>query len=123
MEIYADADLEDLSKCNPLSEVRFVHDYVQLIFQDCSINVCNRSTVVVDGEEYDHGVSGYCDAAVSLIGDSIVKVEFVETEYFRLHLTHGHMFVVDLSAEGGDGPEAFELGGGPVKGVIVQHNS
>ena len=41
--------LNVLLEAEPLSQVVFVHDYIQLILQDTCFNLCNRVTVHRDG--------------------------------------------------------------------------
>lgn len=93
----------------PLSQVCFIHDYLQLVFQDDRISIYNRTQIQVGSTRMSQGEAGFCDALVSLIGQRVVSVS-------RRHvLTLAFAKGVELSVLGGDGnvagPEAFRFDG------------
>ena len=103
-----------------LSQVVFVHDYVQLVFQDCSFSFYNRLTYQHGCLALGHGTPGFCDALVSLIG-STVLVELGH-DRFSLHFSNGATVHVATSGPDVRGPEAwiFSRLGSP---TVVEQNS
>ena len=63
----------NLIPVEPLSQVVFVHDYFQLVFQDDTFNIYNLAEVVREGAVLRQGQVGFCDAVVGLIGKSVVS--------------------------------------------------
>ncbi|MBQ0758942.1 MAG: hypothetical protein KBT72_04720 [Zhongshania sp.] len=101
---------EELKNWEMLSQVWFVHDYVQLIFHDGhKINICNPFSVESDGKVYRQRQPEYADKLVSLIGSRIAKAEYLEQSFFRLVFDCGSIFEVDLTKDASPYPEAFEL--------------
>ena len=102
--------LDELKNWEMLSQVWFVHDYVQLQFHDGhTINVYNPFVVEVNGTSYRQGQFGYADSLVGIIGSTIVGVDYLQRSHFRLIFGCGSIFTIDLAERASDNPEAFEL--------------
>ena len=63
----------NLIPAEPLSQVVFVHDYFQLVFQDDTFNIHNLAEVVWEGDILRQGQVGFCDAVVGLIGRRVIS--------------------------------------------------
>ena len=110
----------DLQPQDPLSQVVFVHDYLQLVFQDCAFTLYNCATYTKGTTALRQGQIGFCDALVSLI-DQDARTE-VRSESLVLHFTSGAVVSVPTSGPNARGPEAWQfnrLGAPPV----VEQNS
>jgi hypothetical protein len=65
----------------PLSQVVFVRDYVQLVFQDTTLSVyCSMSVALRRDSIGWHG-PGWCDALVALIGQSVTSVDYLPRSF------------------------------------------
>jgi hypothetical protein len=97
---------ETFDDAEPLSSVVFVHDYVQLVFQDLILSVFAPLSVTVEETSILHGERGFADELVALIGASVVSTEFGDN-LFNLAFDQGA--VVSFDASDGSVPEAFTL--------------
>jgi hypothetical protein len=78
----------DVQPKEPLSQVVFVHDYVQLVFQNACISIYNPISVQIGtASALAKGSPGFCDALVGLIGYS-ANVE-VDRTHLTLHFNSG----------------------------------
>jgi hypothetical protein len=95
----------DLQPQDLLSEVVFVHDYVQLVFQDCGFTLYNPLIYRDKGVTLTQGDAGFCDALVKLIGSSAT----VETAPLQLviRFCNGASVHVATSDNSIHGPEAW----------------
>lgn len=104
--------IEQLIGCEPLSQVWFVHDYIQLQFQDRTITILNEPRLrLPSGELLARGDSGFCDHLVLQIGERIQDALLEEQAHFTLEFQSGVALVVPLTREAARGPEALELPG------------
>jgi hypothetical protein len=103
-----------LSPVTPLSQVVFVHDYVQLVFGGERFSIYNEVSVARTARVGRSGESAFADALVSLIGQTAVSVAPPSGARLALAFEQGALLVV---AGGGTSAEAFSFEGGP--GVIV----
>jgi hypothetical protein len=105
---------------DPLSQIVFIHDYLQLVFQDCALTIYNRASYTYGGVELLQGQPGFCDALVALIEQS-ARAEFVSGQ-LSLHLANGAVVCVSNSGIGARRPEAWQFGrlGGP---QLVEQNA
>ena len=105
---------------SPLSQVVFVHDYVQLVFQDENFSLYNSVRVRLGAIEFEQRSTGFADALVSLIGLAVVEVGSSEDCALMLNFERGAQVQV-LKARGEEGPEAFQFNGrhGP---IVVERN-
>lgn len=107
----------DFQLVDPLSQVVFVHDYVQFVFQDRAFTLFNNVTYQIGAVALAQGEPGFCDALVGLIGNAAT----VEAACGSLTLDFGagHRLAVSSS---GAGPEAwmFTVVGVP---TVVEQNA
>lgn len=102
----------DLQPCMPLSQVVFVHDYLQLIFQERSFTLYNLTTYSLGSGEHRQGHPGFCDALVSLIGQTARAEELGDR--LLLHFSGGAVLSVSGAGLDARGPEAWRFGNLPV---------
>lgn len=101
---------------SPLSEVVFIHDYIQLGFQGEVLSLYNPVVVQLRAIHYQSGEPGFADALVSLIGESVHEVG--ETDGFVLLLQfEGGAQVRVCKVRGASQPEAYRFNAG--SGLIV----
>ena len=93
----------------PLSQVVFVHDYVQFRFQDLVLSVFSRLTVSLNGRALKRHDPGFCDALVTLIEKRVVTTDYSEGEHMRLTFADDSLLNVSLRSEDAAGPELFLL--------------
>lgn len=110
----------DLQPVEPLSQVVFVHDYFQLVFQDQAFTIYNIATCSTGSGDLRQGQLGFCDALVSLI-DQTARVEAL-ADTLLLHFSSGAVVSVPVSGPDTRGPEAWQFGqfGGP---TVVGQNA
>jgi hypothetical protein len=111
----------DLSPAEPLSQVVFIHDYVQLVFQDERLSIYNPIAVSDAQSDLSCGGLGLRDALVGLIGQSAVSVAPPESFVLALSFERGQSVLV--SKRGATGiAEAFEFRGNDNL-VVVEPNA
>jgi hypothetical protein len=110
----------DLPAVEPLSQVVFVHDYLQLVFQDRVFTLYNTATYSAGSGEFRQGQSGFCDALVSLI-DQTAQAEAL-ADKLLLRFSGGAVVSVPVSGPDARGPEAWQFSqlGGP---LVVEQNA
>ena len=103
----------DLQPTDPLSQVVFIHDYLQLVFQDCAYTLYNTANYSLGAVAYRQGEPGFCDALVSLI-DQTAQAD-ARSNGLYLQFAKGAIVSVPLSGPDANGPEAWQFGqlGGP----------
>ena len=111
----------NLKPSEPLSQVVFVHDYLQLIFQDEAFNIYNVSEVEHRGVKLAHGEPGFCDALVALIGQCVIEASHSDSYALKLSFEEGAQFVVRSDDDAVRGPEAFEFNGKNQLTVVEQN--
>ena len=105
----------------PLSQVVFVHDYLQLIFQDEGFNIYNLAAIQNNGAQFAQGRPGFCDALVSHIGQRVIETSRWDGYVLVLTFERGAQFAVRSDDEAITGPEAFEFNGKDQPLVIEQN--
>src|SRR5438105_12100313 len=113
--------MPNLKPSEPLSQVVFIHDYFQLIFQDERFNIYNVSEVEHRGIKVVQGQPGFCDALVALIGQRVVKASRSNSHVLQLSFEEGAQFVVRSDDEAVRGPEAFQFNGKNQPTVVEQN--
>ena len=110
----------DLQPNEPLSQIVFVHDYMQLIFQDCSFTLWNVVSLTGAAGSLRQGAPGFCDAVVGLVGQTAQVV--VSDTQLAFHFNAGSTLAVPTSGKDARGPEAWMLRrlGGP---TVVEQNA
>jgi hypothetical protein len=105
---------------DPLSQVVFVHDYLQLVFQECAFTIYSKAMYTLGVIAIRQGELGFCDALVSLI-EQTTQVDFAGNT-LSLRFTSGAVVSVESSGAASRGPEAWQFGwfGGP---LVVEQNA
>ncbi len=111
----------DLCPAEPLSQVVFIHDYLQLVFQSQCLSVYNLAQIEHMGATLTQGSSGFCDALVSLIGSAVLRAHHNERYKLILEFQNGSNFFVPVAAEYVRGPEAFQFVGTDEYLVVEQN--
>jgi hypothetical protein len=109
----------DLLPADPMSQVVFVHDYLQLVFQGSCFSIYNLATLHEDGVLLEQGQPGFCDKLVGLIGQALSMVSSIGESSLTLTFLNGAVLAV---APDGSGPEAWQfnsLGGL----IVVEQNA
>jgi hypothetical protein len=114
--------LKVLEQTDALSQVSFVHDYIQLIFQDYVLNLYNPVWIKQKSYIYKREEPNFCDAMVSLIGLKVVNVFMVKNEILSLHFESDISVSVSLLPKDAVGPEAFQFKG-PNALLVVEQNT
>lgn len=106
----------------PLSQVVFIHDYLQLHFQQDVLSVFNESKIVASETALTRGEPGFCDLLVGLIGKRAVELAFgYDGCAVILKFEDGTQFAVLSGESAARGPEAFTLDA-PNLPTIVEQN-
>lgn len=100
----------------PLTQVVFVHDYIQLVFQDDCFSIYNTAELKQDGNSLLRGQFGFCDALVSLIGLPLTSVS--SQPLLSLRFQGGAEFIV---TEAFSGPEAWQYSSPSSQTVVAQN--
>lgn len=111
----------NLKPAEPLSQVVFIHDYLQLVFQDEGFNIYNLAELELRGVKVTQGQPGFCDAVVSLIGQRVTAASHSDAYALRLSFEEGAQFVVRSDEAAITGPEAFEFNGKNQPPVVEQN--
>lgn len=90
---------------SPLSQVVFVHDYLQLVFEDDCFSVFNRCALLISANELVRDAPGFADALVNLIGERVVSCETEPA--LKLRFESGAQFEVRMGDADVAGPEAY----------------
>ncbi len=97
-----------LVKANALSEVRFVHDYVQFIFEPHTLSLYAPLRVMADRPLTRNDI-GFCDSICSLIGQNLTAITRKEHEHLEFKFSNGTAVVVSLLGGDAVGPEVAQL--------------
>ena len=111
----------NLKPSEPLSQVVFIHDYLQLVFEDEGFNIYNLAEVELRGVKVSQAQPGFCDAVVSLIGQRVTAASHSDAFALRLSFEEGAEFVVRSDDAAMTGPEAFEFNGKDQPPVVEQN--
>ncbi len=111
----------NLKPSEPLSQVVFIHDYLQLIFQDEGFSIYNLSEVECRGAKIAQGQPGFCDAVVALIGQRAIAVSHSDNGVLRLSFEQGVQFAVRSDEDAIRCIEAFEFHGKNQLWVVEQN--
>ena len=87
-----------------LTQVRFVHDCIQLVFQDVCFNLNNKVRIENDTDVFIQGEPGFCDALVSFLGLRPVEVA---REPLTFDFGMGVRIIVQNDQASVSGPEAW----------------
>jgi hypothetical protein len=101
--------LLDELKCQRLSSVEFVQDYIQLHFDGYTINLYNPVKVVGGSTTLRQGQIGFRDGLSSLINGVVRDVFYVEGDKVEVVFENGSSVVVSIADKDYSGPEALML--------------
>lgn len=107
----------DIHPIEPLSQVVFIHDYLQLVFQDACFSIYNPAELRQGDSLLSQGEPGFCDVLVSLIGQPLTLAS--SSPSLSLTFQGGTILVV---AQFGQGLEAWQYAalGEP---IVVEQNA
>ena len=103
-----------------LSQVVFVHDYIQLVFQDQAFSFYNKISVVNQSDTVRQGAPGFADFLVSLIGTRVKEASALPPSALELTFQCGAKLRVLRGEPYENGPEAFQFNG--PDGLVVEQN-
>ena len=112
----------NLNPTEPLTQVVFIHNYLQLVFQDVGFSIYNNAKLVHNQIASLQGSPGFCDALVSLIGQRVVGVAHAKEFPLTLSFENGAQFMVLSGEFGARGPEAFQFNG-QNNLIVVEQNA
>jgi hypothetical protein len=93
----------------PLSQVVFVHDYLQMVFGDSRLSIYATATVSSTSRSLVRSDVGFCDALVALIGKTVTSADYARMRQLRLTFENGESVTVSLLGDAAIGPELFQL--------------
>lgn len=94
-----------LEPIDALTQVAFVHDYIQLVFDGQTFSLYGGISVVSKGEPLDRASSGFCDQLVGLIGQRATAAAGPPVDELNLRFESG----VSIQVRAGVGPETWEM--------------
>lgn len=107
----------DIHPTEPLSQVVFVHDYLQLVFQDACFSIYNVAELRQGNSSLSQGQPCFCDGLVSLIGQPLTSAS--ANPSLSLTFQNGTVLIV---AQSGQGPEAWQYNS-PGEPIVVEKNA
>ena len=102
---------DELLTADLLSEVRFVHEYVQFVFWPLTLSVYASINATTGGRSLQQSDLGYYDVICRLIGQKIVQIERVDNVEMTLRFTNGAVLGISLVPTAHSGPEIAMLSG------------
>ena len=111
----------NLLPSDPLSQVVFVHDYIQLVFQDTSFSLYNTTRLTIGKSSVLQGQAGFADALVALIGLRVASVSTQADLALALLFENGVKLQVLRGKPYAQGPEAFQFIA-PGSPIVVEAN-
>ena len=113
--------LDFLVDAEPLTQVVFVHDYLQLVFQGRRVSLYNVVRLHRGGGTLNESDIGWVDELPRLIGQRVVGVSCEGAVGLTLTFELGTQVSVSLRPEDARGPEAFEVNGDDGFFVVEQN--
>lgn len=104
-----DLAYEPLTEAAALSEVRFVHDYMQLVFWPYGLSIYAKVIVSTKGRVLFPNDVGYFDSICTLIGQKLVAITRTEGVELEFKFSGGTGILVSLRLEEAVGPEVAML--------------
>lgn len=98
-----------LANAQPLSEVRFVRDYLQLVFEPYTLTIYARLSVEIERRVLDRSALGFCDCVCRLIGERVVRVERDDGVRLSIVFSDGTRLMVSLRDDDAVAPEVAML--------------
>ena len=96
-------------QADPMSQVIFVHDYVQLVFQELVLTVYSPITLTAGPTSIAKSDRNFCGHLVSLIGSRVESVAHFPRSELQLRFEGGIDLSVSLRSEDANGPELFQV--------------
>ena len=100
---------DELLTADSLSEVRFVHEYVQFVFWPLTLSVYASINATSGGATLHQADAGYYDAICRLIGQKIVAIERNDNVEMTLKFAAGAILGISLVPTANSGPEVATL--------------
>lgn len=91
----------------PLTQVVFVHDYLQLVFEGDCLTIYNRACLRAHDAEATQGSAGFADGIVRLIGSRVVHCDTEPA--LKLRFESGAEVTVLMGSADVSGAEAFQF--------------
>lgn len=107
-----------LEGSHPLSEVGFVHDYVQLHFQDLVLNLYSQLVVRAEGHALNQGDERFAGKLIKFLGQRVASVEYNAGSSLSISFSGGSSLVASLRAQDVKGVELFQLSGPGVPMIV-----
>jgi hypothetical protein len=112
---------QNLSPPGELTQVAFVHDYIQLVFQDWRFSLYNEVSIDVDRVVVAcRNNAGFCDLLVGLLNQRAKGTGSETDAALVLTFDAGTRVIVHLADENCTWPEAWQLN--TPTAAIVGHN-
>lgn len=115
-----DVAYECLTQAEPLSEVRFVHEYVQFVLWPHTLSIYPQLRVSSQAHIFSASDPGFYDSICKLIGQKLVKVIRIEGVQLEFTFSNGTTFFVSLRPEDAVGPEIAMLSSTYEAGLMVE---
>ena len=80
----------------------FVQDYLQLVFQNYTLNCYNWPTVIVLNSIFDINNKEYQNALCSLIIKVVSNTNFIENEMLEIDFQSGEQIIINLKYAKGE---------------------
>ena len=93
----------------PLSQVIFIHDYVQLVFQEARFTLYNEVTIAINEGLVAQGQVGFADALVGLLEQKVESASATALYSLELSFEQGAVVRVSRYDIHNPGPEAFMI--------------
>jgi hypothetical protein len=100
-----------------LSQVVFIHDYIQLIFQGEGFSLYSRVALAKQGREILQGSDGFADEITRLIGQRVSAAGATNRSKLEMQFEGGSVVWILHGQENERGQEAFQYSN--CDGVIV----
>ena len=97
----------NLAPCEPLTQVVFIHDYFQLVFQGETLSIYNQASLRHGASVLVSGEPGFCDALVALIDQKAKSAASRPGVLLALEFTSGAELHVHTSSASQGQVEAF----------------
>jgi hypothetical protein len=104
-----------------MSQVVFIHDYIELVFQETRWSLYNPVTVHCSGCTLTESDLGFADALRCLIGQRVVETSAEQGQFASATFEGLTQVFVSLRSEDARGPEAYELGNDKGLSVVEQN--
>jgi hypothetical protein len=98
----------DMTLTDELSQVVFIYDYLQLVFQRVHFTLLTPPTLTSGGRTYRYGESGFCDELVGLISSRATAAEHNDQDDLTITFATGASISVATTDPRATGPEAWQ---------------